>query len=511
MARLSLFAFFILAGLIASSVSFAQMLWYPVDTLTQGDYDCYHPSVIHNDYQVADPLNDMKVVFDRQTSTTSDIVAHYAAVSAKEWFPYDYIISSTSSDTMQTNPDIGEIHFGPQNILVFTVVAWQRWDGNHWQVWYSTRVYNPLSLAPYPPPWRVPMQLSAGEANSTGACVRAFSDTALVVVWKQDSAVVAVQISPFSLSKAETLAVAPTSSFDIDAVDRFEQFNLLWTDGHQRAFSRANSKRDFSTWGLIDTFDVGTEIDSPRLLVALVNSGTFLFDSKIGKRKSVLLCDPGGHLLEQLLADSAADELHASAFGVPIIVNRAFAKQSTFTPFDLIAFERLTANDSSLVFVGGYGTSSDTIRSAGYNRNPVVSSEYIRDTGNIMLTVWESNRSGHSQVYARWVRETIDALRPELHPPESFTLFQNYPNPFNPTTTIKYIVSGARGQGLGTSEVRIVIYDLLGQEVATLVDAPQVPGTYEVRFDGSRLASGVYFCHMTAGPFTQVRPMNLMK
>ena len=322
---------------------------------------------------------------------------------------------------------------------------------------------------------------------------------------------VAVQVSPASLSKAETLAVASTSSFDIDAVDRFEQFNLLWTDGQQRAFARANPKRDFSSWGMIDTFDVGTQIDSPRLLVALVNPGTFLFDSKVGERRGVFLCDPGGHLTELLLADSVADVLHASAFGIPIIVNRAFPKQSTFTPFDLIVFERLTANDSSLVFVGGYGSSSDTIRSAGHNRNPVVSSEYTRDSGTIMLAVWESNRSGHSQIYARWAKETIDGLRSVPHPPESFALFQNYPNPFNPTTTIKYTVEGIRSQASGVIEVRIVIYDVLGREVATLVHAKQAPGTYEVRFDASRFASGVYFYTLTAGNNSATKVMTILK
>ncbi len=95
--------------------------------------------------------------------------------------------------------------------------------------------------------------------------------------------------------------------------------------------------------------------------------------------------------------------------------------------------------------------------------------------------------------------------------PNAITLYQNFPNPFNPTTTINYTVAGARGQGLGASEVRIVIYDLLGREVATLVNARQAPGTYEVKFDGSQLASGIYFCRMTAGSFAQVRQMNLVK
>ncbi len=95
--------------------------------------------------------------------------------------------------------------------------------------------------------------------------------------------------------------------------------------------------------------------------------------------------------------------------------------------------------------------------------------------------------------------------------PEAYKLEQNYPNPFNPSTTIQYTVGGTRGQGLGASEVRMVIYDVLGREVATLVNARQSPGTYEVRFDGLHLSSGIYFYRLTAGAFAATRAMLLLK
>ncbi len=95
--------------------------------------------------------------------------------------------------------------------------------------------------------------------------------------------------------------------------------------------------------------------------------------------------------------------------------------------------------------------------------------------------------------------------------PSAFALEQNYPNPFNPRTTIKYTVAGARSQGLGASEVRIVIYDVLGREVATLVNAKQMPGEHEVRFDGRALSSGVYFYRLSAGSYTAVRRMLLVR
>jgi len=75
--------------------------------------------------------------------------------------------------------------------------------------------------------------------------------------------------------------------------------------------------------------------------------------------------------------------------------------------------------------------------------------------------------------------------------PASFSLSQNYPNPFNPTTNIKYQI--ARHGGSSTSFITLKIFDILGKEVATLVNEKQSAGTYEVSFGGSNLATGFYF------------------
>ncbi len=94
--------------------------------------------------------------------------------------------------------------------------------------------------------------------------------------------------------------------------------------------------------------------------------------------------------------------------------------------------------------------------------------------------------------------------------PASFMLSQNYPNPFNPSTTIGYeIGSGVSGPGSGV--VRLSVYDMLGREVAVLVNGPQQPGFHEVRFDGSRLASGTYIYSLVAGSFTQSHKMVILK
>jgi hypothetical protein len=95
--------------------------------------------------------------------------------------------------------------------------------------------------------------------------------------------------------------------------------------------------------------------------------------------------------------------------------------------------------------------------------------------------------------------------------PTGYGLAQNYPNPFNPVTVIKYTISGAGGRGPGASRTSLIVYDMLGRQVATLVDEVRVPGTYEVRFDGNGLASGAYIYRLTAESFIQARTMILVK
>ncbi len=88
--------------------------------------------------------------------------------------------------------------------------------------------------------------------------------------------------------------------------------------------------------------------------------------------------------------------------------------------------------------------------------------------------------------------------------PKQFVLEQNYPNPFNPTTTIAYQLPTA-------GNVSLKVFDMLGKEVASLVNGRQEAGSYTVNFNANQLSSGVYFYRLQAGSFVQTRKMMLVK
>ncbi len=100
--------------------------------------------------------------------------------------------------------------------------------------------------------------------------------------------------------------------------------------------------------------------------------------------------------------------------------------------------------------------------------------------------------------------------------PEKFELSQNYPNPFNPFTKIKFSISQSETTQLSSQSSRVVstsliVYDILGKEIAILVNQELQPGTYEADWDASAYPSGVYYYKLESGDFTETKKMVLIK
>ncbi len=165
------------------------------------------------------------------------------------------------------------------------------------------------------------------------------------------------------------------------------------------------------------------------------------------------------------------------------------------------------------------GTLDNSFGTKGTTRNPIIggtgfadgaASAAIQSNGKIVAVGSSMDQSNNTAfAAARYLghNNAVAVAEPPKLVPARFELFQNYPNPFNPSTRIGY-----RVEGIGDRVwVTLKVYDVLGRGVATLVNERKAPGSYEVRFDATLLASGVYFYKLTAGNFVQTRKMLVMK
>ena len=143
---------------------------------------------------------------------------------------------------------------------------------------------------------------------------------------------------------------------------------------------------------------------------------------------------------------------------------------------------------NEICFILGHGTTTEK-QSYSFEDNNLTSGKYLYRLKQIDF-------DGTFE-YSNEVEVIINA-------PEKFELSQNYPNPFNPSTKIRYQVAS-------TNPVNLKIYDVLGNEVATLVNEVQPNGNYEVEFNASGLASGTYFYKLQSGEFIQTKKMVLIK
>ena len=150
--------------------------------------------------------------------------------------------------------------------------------------------------------------------------------------------------------------------------------------------------------------------------------------------------------------------------------------------------EKGTDNWEKIGFVNGNGNSNSPKEYTLTDKNPTGGSKFA----------YRLKQIDNDGKY-----EYSNEVEVELVPRE-YILYQNYPNPFNPTTKIKFALPKA-------TKVSLLIYNLLGEKVATLLNEDKEAGFYNVQFNASNFSTGVYIFRLTAGDFVQTKKMTLVK
>jgi photosystem II stability/assembly factor-like uncharacterized protein len=180
-----------------------------------------------------------------------------------------------------------------------------------------------------------------------------------------------------------------------------------------------------------------------------------------------------------------------------VMLNWTTATETNNSGFEIL---RKTQNDNeweAIGFVTGNGTTTES-RSYSFTDENVT-------TGRYKYRLKQIDYDGTFSF--------SDVVEVEFNKiPEEFRLYQNYPNPFNPSTKIKYTIPNVEmNRGASLQMVTLKIYDILGNEVTTLVNEEKLPGVYEVEFDASSIASGIYLYQLKTSAFVQTNKMILTK
>ena len=186
-----------------------------------------------------------------------------------------------------------------------------------------------------------------------------------------------------------------------------------------------------------------------------------------------------------------------------------FNRRYGFYPYDEYTGQ-LDNGGEKIILIDGIG---DTILAFTYDNNDPWPEE--PDGDGYSLVSFQTNPTWNPNNHEYWIisgeingspgaNDIVSSISdPVSFLPTGFVLYQNYPNPFNPSTSIQYAISNKQF-------VTLKIYDILGREIATLVNEFQNPGTYEVNFN-EQLSSGIYFYSLKAGSFYKTMKMVLLK
>ncbi len=321
--------------------------------------------------------------------------------------------------------------------------------------------------------------------------------------------------------------------------------NLLFAATDNGVYVSSNNGNDWELKGLENNDVRAIVLDNSKTLYAATWNNGILKSNDNGNSWIAMSDGIGNAQITSLIVNSN-NELFVGTFGNGLMrFNSSEAKWNKLNIENVDYVWSLGINSDDEIYVGTYGSGVYTSKDNGntfvamneglngkyvysisfdVNKNIYVNSSesgvFVMNNGESKWTLVGMNGFGvtsiavnpntksifagtkEGQIYTKPVDITDVNDKSEI--PTEFKLEQNYPNPFNPTTTIEFSVANKE-------HISIVIYNILGQEIRTLMNSELNPGNYKVTFDGKGLASGVYIYRLSSNSATFVKKMILQK
>ncbi|MBS4027379.1 MAG: T9SS type A sorting domain-containing protein [Ignavibacteriales bacterium] len=483
--------FFLSLILFIQNELYPQTLNFPVDTIARDDFYNYRSMIKH------DANGKLHIANSRQLGTNSNTREVFYRTNIPGHFDTTQLSDNAIDDNYATFDfdGSGNVHVG-----------WERRDGNNnFQVIYSNNITDTFAT---------PVWITAGGLNKATPSIAVGKDSLahfvyLTFVTGQDSAFYrSYNFITNTLGAVINLgAMEASSENDIEvAVDSNNHVHIVFaTNG---ALSTSALKYFNNENGTLVEISTGltSNVEYPDMMIDKHNTLHIIYRSAADKRIYTLSKSSGGNL-------SSPEPVTPANIGFPSYW-RAFDVDDEGQLYVTYQNSQSSAAKGIFLVHGKNGNYSAPILvfedSSGQYITRGSSSVAARGNGDIaVLFDVAGSRSGQvfSDIFLK--RGTLvftDVDEEENVLPDIFITLENYPNPFNPTTTIRYTVNEPQFTTLK-------VYDILGNEIATLVNQFQQRGVYSVKWDATRYAgtSGLYFSHLKVGQKTTTTKMLLTR
>jgi hypothetical protein len=234
----------------------------------------------------------------------------------------------------------------------------------------------------------------------------------------------------------------------------------------------------------------------------------FEYDT-LGSTHSYMIVNHITYTLKNMTLGFSGNNINCS--GMDLMVPISDNLLLDFYPYDVFGFQRRTTDSNMIVALSK--DIYNVIRSRRISLDDTSFVSKIVASAPVYYTfafykirlVWEKKINGKVALVETFDVQVINNIKKiSKNIPTSFSLYQNYPNPFNPTTSIRFDLNKS-------SNVKLIVYDILGKEIASLVNEKLNAGSYEVDWLASDYPSGVYFYKLVSEDFVDVKKMVLLK
>ncbi len=437
-----------------------------------------------------------RIAYERHHNGYSDII-----IRSKGFNGYDSeIVITDFQNSLNINPSFS------QNILV-----WQSNIRGNWDLFYSIYLNNH---------WSQPQILDSSSSDETNPFIRNNNTAPLqynnyYLVYKRDNYIRFKKYRTIlNAWEVDTNVTADSNEYITPILiqgPNGNQYTVFYLREYTSSLTRINGRifNEPLSSGSI-SWENPYEVEQPNsqtsMTIAKSDSRFISFSYDTLGSKHILGFNVGGQNFREVLTKNIPGRHYigkAAANGV-ITDNSLYF-------FDVMCTFTLSNDSSQLTFIN---------QPNSFNSNPEFKKIYLGDTSLItrydlsppiynqnlykISAVWEKQIGGRTALVESYMTDFFTHLSNKVQSAETFNLSQNYPNPFNPVTNLEFGISNF-------GFVTLKVYDVLGNEVKTLVNENKPAGRYTVTFDGSNLSSGIYFYKLVSGAFAETKQMVLIK